>query len=477
MNSAEPHIAWAVIAAFFHVLGVLSAINALLTTRTTQSAIAWAISCVTFPYLAVPGYWTLGKSRFYGYVEARRASNLELERLVADIGKYVPRQTGLPEEFMQSCQVFEHLARMPFTRSNKIQLLIDGDRFFDAVFREIEGAEHYVLVQFFIVRADELGLRLKEALSAKVREGVKVYFLYDQIGSHKLDKSFVQAMREAGINVRAFKTTHGWSHRFQINFRNHRKMVLVDGKWAATGGANLGKEYCGQSEKFGYWRDTMVSVEGPAVQEIQLSFAQDWFYVDRAVPEMNWVPQKSRNKQALLVVSTGPSDELHTCSMMFTQAIHAAEERFWITTPYFVPDNEIIRALQLAALRGVDVRILLPHNPDHLLVYWASFTYLQELEQTGVRFFRYTKGLLHQKVALIDDNLALVGSANMDNRSFYLNFEMTVMAADRNFAGEIERMLEEDFANSREAGSRDLKEKGITFRILAQLSRLFSPVL
>ncbi|MFW6152534.1 MAG: cardiolipin synthase [Verrucomicrobiota bacterium] len=477
MNTADQHIILAIIAVAFHVFGILSAINALLTTRTSQSAIAWAISCITFPYIAVPAYWAFGKSRFYGYVAARRESNLQLEDMATEIRKFVSKQSGLPDDLVQSCQVLEHLAQMPFTRSNSIDLLVDGTAFFDAVFNRIREARNYILVQFFIVRGDELGRRMRDALAEKVKEGVKVYFMYDQIGSHKVSRSFLASLRKDGINVRAFRTTQGWSHRFQVNFRNHRKMVLVDGKWAATGGANLGKEYCGQSKRFGYWRDTMVSVCGPAVQEIQMSFAQDWFYVAHAIPGLNWAPERAKSRQALLVIPTGPADELHTCSMMFTQLIHTAEERLWITTPYFVPDNEIIRALQLASLRGVDVRILLPHNPDHLMVYWASFTYLEELEQTGVKFYRYTKGLLHEKVALVDDGVALVGSANMDNRSFYLNFEMTVIAADRKFAKQVESMLKEDFNNSREAGGRDYRERGVAFRILASLCRLLSPIL
>jgi cardiolipin synthase len=173
----------------------------------------------------------------------------------------------------------------------------------------------------------------------------------------------------------------------------------------------------------------------------------------------------------------GPADELSTCSMVFTQAIHAAEERLWITSPYFVPDGEIVRALQLAALRGVDVRILLPERADHRLVYWASFTFLEELEGTGVKFLRYQKGLLHQKVMLVDDTFAMVGSANLDNRSFYLNFELSLLVADREFARAVEEMLEEDLAHGRVAGSRDLKEKGFLFLLLARVSRLFAPVL
>lgn len=472
------HILWALTAGAIHVAGVLSAVNALLTPRSSQSAIAWAISCVTFPYLAVPAYWLLGRNRFHGYVLARRSSKSRLRKRVKGLREYAPGESGLPRELSQSCQAFERLAAMPFTQGNTVNLLVDGEPAFEAIFREIERARDYIFVQFFIVRSDALGQRMREALRAKVKQGVRAYFLYDRIGSHALSSRFVESLREAGVRVQAFKPPRGWSNRFQINFRNHRKMVVVDGRWAATGGMNLGEEYCGHSKQFGYWRDTMVEVTGPAVQEIQLSFAEDWFFLTQSVPKLNWSPaDPEEGKQAVLVLPTGPADELHSCSMMFTQAIHAAQTRLWITNPYFVPDNEIVRALQLAALRGVDVRMLLPSKANHLLVHWASCTYLEDLKRTGVRFLRYTKGLLHEKVMLVDDGLALVGTANTDNRSFYLNFELTLLVADRHFASDVEAMFHDDFEHSRETGNESLNDRGLFFQIAARLSRLLSPVL
>jgi len=477
MDPEHQQLLWALGVSAMHALGVLTALSALLTTRSSQSAIAWIITCVVIPYLAVPAYWLLG-NRFSGYVLARRSSNARLHEMLRALRDYAPDQIGLSEEWVQSCHVFEQLAAMPFTRRNRAELLIDGEASFESIFRRIEEARDYILVQFFIVRSDALGWRMQRALAAKVQAGVRAYFLYDQIGCHSLSKRYLNALAASGVQVRPFKTNRGWWTRFQVNFRNHRKMVLVDGRWAATGGANLGVEYCGHSRRFGYWRDTMIAVQGPAVQEIQLSFVEDWFFVSDETPELNWRPQKAtENGQLVLVLPTGPADELHTCSMMFTQAIHSSEERLWITTPYFVPDNEIIRALQLAALRGVDVRILLQENPDHRMVYWASFTYLAELERTGVKFFRYTKGLLHEKVVLVDDQIALVGSANTDNRSFYLNFELTLLVADKAYATEVEAMLNNDWAHSRETGSEEFERKGTLFRLAAHVSRLLSPVL
>ncbi len=477
MSGYQDYFVWIALLVVFYLLGMITAVRALWTARTSQSAIAWMISCITLPWLAVPLYWIFGRNRFHGYRLARRSSDARFRDMIGGIREFGLRGKELPEAFRRRYGVFERLASLSFTGGNDLELLIDGAAAFAAIFREIERAEEYILMQFYIIRSDALGRRMRDVLARKAAAGVRVYFLYDWIGCYALSAAYIESLKEAGIDVRAFRTGK-WTHQYQVNFRNHRKAVVVDGRWAVTGGVNLGEEYCGRSEQFGCWRDTMVGVRGPAVQEIQLSFVEDWFFITGKMPELNWQPLVSpAGNQNALVLPTGPADELHTCSMMFTQAIHAAEERLWITSPYFVPDNEIIRALQLAALRGVDVRVLIPDRPDQRLVYWASFTYLEELERTGVKFFRYTRGLLHQKVLLVDRDLALVGSANMDNRSFYLSFELTMLVVDEAFGAEVESMLAEDFSFARSAGAADYRAKGLAFHLAARLSRLLSPLL
>lgn len=465
-------------AAAVQLFGIASAVHAVLTARHSQSAIAWAVTCVTIPLIAAPAYWFIGRNRFRGYVFERRSSNVRMPDPPADLDRWAVDGADLPGDLERTARVLVPLARMPFTRGNRVQLLDDGDAFFDAVFHRIEQAREYVLIQFFIVRSDALGQRLLKLLRRKRDEGVRVYFMYDQMGSRKLSSVYVRALRDAGVEVRSFYSGRRGHTRFQINFRNHRKIVLVDGRWAATGGANLGDEYRGRDQRFGYWRDTMVAVRGPAVQAIQYVFLEDWFYLTGESPEFNWKPEAAADgDRPVLVLPTGPADDMHACSILFTQIIHEARNRLWITSPYFVPDAEIIRALQLAALRGADVRILLPDHPDHHLVYWASFTYLEELQAAGVKFYRYTRGLLHEKVVLVDDRFALVGTANTDNRSFYLNFELSLLAAGREWAGDVEAMLERDFADSRPEETHPFRARPLSLRIAARLSRLLSPML
>jgi cardiolipin synthase len=460
-----------------HVLGFLTSVHAVWNTRTTQGAIAWAISLNTFPYVALPAYWVFGRSKFQGYVDARQEGDLEINQVAVDAGRRSEQfYVDLPEEW-GGVQALERLARMRFTGGNDVKLLIDGEATFGAIFEGIEAAEDYVLVQFYIIKDDQLGRELKDRLIRKARAGVRVYLLYDEVGSHKLPKSYVGELRSAGAEVSAFNTRRGRRNRFQLNFRNHRKIVVVDGRRAYVGGLNVGDEYMGRDPKFGPWRDTHLELTGPAVLGAQVTFFEDWHWATDGVPELNWDAERSPDGDVpVLIIPTGPADELETAHLLFTAAINAARKRVWIASPYFVPDEAVVAALQLAALRGVDVRILIPENPDHYLVYLSSFSYIEQTEPIGVKFYRFGPGFLHQKTALIDDAAAAVGTANMDNRSFRLNFEITVFVGDTAFARQVEEMFEADFASSRQVTAAELSERSFFFKMAVKFARLFDPI-
>jgi cardiolipin synthase len=311
----------------------------------------------------------------------------------------------------------------------------------------------------------------------RARAGIRVYFLFDEVGSHDLPKAYLRELEAAGIEVSAFNTRKGPGNRFQLNFRNHRKVVVVDGKVAWVGGHNVGDEYLGLDPKFGHWRDTHVRIEGPSALGAQLSFAEDWYWATDRRVDVTWEPTASnRGDLPVLILPSGPADEYETANLMFVHAINLATERIWIASPYYVPDRPVITALQLAAMRGVDVRILIPDEPDHLAVYLAAFTYLDEAGQSGVRFYRYQDGFLHQKVMLVDHSLATVGTANFDNRSFRLNFEITAAVSDTDFAAQVQDMLEKDFDRSRLMSPGEYDAKPWWFRFAAKVARLTAPV-
>ena len=467
----------AALVVFFHVLGLISSAHAIMSTRTEQGAVAWAVSLNTFPYLAVPAYWVLGRSRFQGYVTARQGEMGEIASVSSDARAAVIDLEIPPEAVTPAARAAQRLAGMPFLKGNSLDLLVDGDATFSSILEGIDAAEDYVLFQFYIVHDDEIGRQIKDHLIARANAGVRVYFLYDEVGSKDLPKAFKQELADAGVEVSAFNTRKGAGNRFQINFRNHRKVVVVDGTVAWVGGHNVGDEYLGRDPKFGHWRDTHVRIEGPAALGAQLSFSEDWYWATDRKLDLHWDPVQSTDGDVpVLILPSGPADELETASLMFVHAINSASERIWIASPYFVPDPPVVTALQLAGLRGVDVRILIPDAIDHLSVYLAAYSYLDEAGETGVKFYRYKDGFLHQKVMLIDDGTSTVGTANFDNRSFRLNFEITAIIADRDFAAEMERMLEADFARSRLMASGEFDAKPWWFRLAVKLARLTAPV-
>ena len=463
-----------------YLAGIGHALHAIKHVRTSQGAIAWAIALVMFPFISVPAYLILGRSKFQGYVASRRAGDLRINHIAQELWhRLADFRVELPDGGTGQLhqRALEELARFPASRGNAVRLLVDGPEAFAALFAEVERAERYLLVQFFIVHDDELGRALRDRLVARARAGVTVCFLYDEIGCHALPAAYLQFLRDAGCQVSAFNSTRGRRNRFQINFRNHRKITVVDGRVAFLGGLNAGDEYMGRSARFGPWRDTHVRLEGPAVHCGQLSFLEDWYWATGRIPDLDWQPRAAAGgDQRVLILPSGPADDLDTCELFFVEMIHAARRRLWITSPYFVPDAPVVTALQLAALRGVDVRILLPEKPDHLLVYLSAFSYLELMEHVGVKIYRYQPGFLHQKVLLVDDGISAVGTANLDNRSFRLNFEVTAVVGDRPFAAEVAAMLERDFAVSRQIAATELRARPFWFRVCVRVARLLSPM-
>lgn len=459
-------------------MGIISSVHAVMSTRTSQGTIAWLVCLLTFPYLAVPAYWVLGRNKFNGYVTARRSASGRLRPLVAEAGLSIA-PFRLPEgESMDSVRAAAALARLPVLSGNDVELLMDGEACFDDILSGVRRAKNYVLFQFFIIRDDGLGRRVKTTLMEKVAEGVPIYFIYDEIGCHALPEAYLLELREAGVEVAAFNTRKGKGNRFQINFRNHRKTVIVDGDSAWLGGHNVGDEYLGKSRRFGHWRDTHMRIDGPAALAVQLSFVEDWHWATGSIPALNWQPAAgARGDDArVLVIPSGPADSLETANLLFVHAINSAQERIWIASPYFVPDESIVTALQLAGLRGVDVRVLIPNKPDHLLVYLAAFAYIDQSSETGVQFYRYTHGFLHEKVTLIDSSIATVGTANLDNRSFRLNFEITAAVADEPFIASVEQMFIDDFSQSELMKKNTLANKPWWFRFVVRLAKLAAPV-
>jgi cardiolipin synthase len=454
------------------VLGILLALQVVMQPRSSQGTIAWFIALITLPVITVPLYAVFGRTRFKGYTEALREAAASVEERVRE---WLMNMNAMAAQPRPGLEVIEALTKkltgLPFMGANQVELLVDGAETYDTMIRAIDSAQSFVLVQFYIVRDDAIGRRMRDALVAKARSGVSVFFLYDEIGSIKMPQSYLDVMRREGIEVSGFKTTKGRSNRFQINFRNHRKLLVVDGHTGFIGGNNLGEEYL-------VYRDTHLRIEGPAAQHIQLSFAEDWYWATEELLSVSEeITPAEQSSQAVAIVNTGPADARANCSILFSTLISQARTRLWITSPYFVPNNAMVVALQAAALRGVDVRIILPDEADQVLVELASFTYYDDMLNNGVRLYRYREHFMHQKVILVDDSVAGIGTVNLDNRSLYLNFEATALVADAGFIKQVEAMLIEDLDNSTPVLCEHYDSKPLPYRIATRIARLASPLL
>lgn len=454
-------------------IAIYFAWRAISSTRTPQGAIGWVIFLIAVPYIGVFLYLFLGHHKHRTYEVARRKS-FDVVQAVREFGATHAPETP-PEVNPKS---FEKIADLPVVRGNDIALLVDGQTTFDAIFAAIDKAEQYVLVQFYIVHDDDLGRALKARLLEAAKRGVTVRFFVDAVGSHALPQAYYDELSKAGAIVIDPSQSRGPKTRFHINFRNHRKTVIVDGQIGFTGGFNVGDEYMGRDPKFGNWRDTHIEMRGPIVSQLQLVFAEDWHWAigEDLLDDLIWeTPYAPANKTAL-VVPTGPGDYQDTGALFFFAAIAAARERVWIASPYCVLDTDVLTALKHAALGGLDVRLLVPEVIDHTVPWLAAFAYFDELREAGVQIWRYDNGFMHQKAVLIDDTLSAIGTTNLDNRSFRLNFETMVLAFDQETALAVEAMLRADFDDARLL-DKWLSEQTPRIRIGAPIARLFAPVL
>ncbi|PID42312.1 MAG: cardiolipin synthase [Proteobacteria bacterium] len=484
--------------AFIYLLAALTIIRVLLHYRTPQAAIAWILALALLPFVALPAYLLIGPNKFRGYRDARKAGDRDLGKLVNRFAERYTPASGYDDQGLDSLARLSQLGRLPVTVNNRCQLLVDGEQALSTMFKSIERAQRYILLEFYIINGDSTGFKLKEILIARARLGVNIFMLYDDIGSSGLNARYIKELKRHGIDARPFGSIKKYLKKMQINFRNHRKVLIVDGKVGFTGGINIGDEYLGQAKNLQPWRDTHIQIEGPSVLALQLVFLEDWNWVTHRIPTLNWRAEQyneeqcnkgqlddnrcnesrsSKNSHPVLILPTGPADDQDTSELFFLSAINRAQHKIWIATPYFVPDASILRALQLATIRGVDVRILIPAIPDHRVIYYATHSFLEEADQSGIKIFAYQRGFMHQKVLLVDSLYACINTANLDARSLRLNFEVNTVVASSPFTAQVEHMLIRDFQYARRLTGRLHRAKPLFFRLACRTARLFSPVL
>lgn len=448
---------------------------ALLRSRTPQGATAWVMSLLSFPFVSVPLYIIFGRNKFEGYNIKRRILDSKVQNKFDHLQTIQSDMFSSADEIKLITQTVASDNQPGFTRKNSIKLLINAKEAFPEMLEAIENAKKYIIFQFYIIRDDLTGRKFIDVLIKKAHEGVRITLMNDAVGV-EIPRRLLKKMKEAGIQVGTFNesTTRG---KFQINFRNHRKILIVDGKVAFLGGLNIGDEYQGITKEYGPWRDTNVRLEGPSVIAAQLGTAKDWYCIQEKELDADWEIVQNERDVNVMVLNTGPADEKHSCLLSFVALINAAEKRLWIANPYFVPPESLMDAILLASLRGVDVRLLIPSYSDSRTILVASEIYQKVLLKHGVKVFRYTQGFLHQKVMVIDEDFGVVGSVNFDCRSMFINFEVSAIAVDKNFANDLARMLEQDFSVSEELTLANFEHISLFQNIISRGANLMAPIL
>ena len=368
-----------------------------------------------------------------------------------------------------------------FSSNNRVQILVDGDEKFKKLKQSIKNAKKYIHMEYYIIRNDALGKEIVELLAKKATEGVEVKLLYDGMGCIWLPRKFFNPIVKAGGQVSAFFPPFIPYINLRMNFRNHRKICIVDGQEGFVGGLNIGIEYLGLSKKFGHWRDTHLYIQGNSVDGLQERFILDWNFSsiqNKIIDRKPYFPSKPQvGKTGIQIVSSGPDSKWHGIKNGFLKMIMEAEKNIYIQTPYFVPDDSILESLKVAALSGVDVRVMIPNKPDHIFVYWASLSYVAELLQAGARCYTYEEGFIHCKTMMVDGKVNTIGTANMDIRSFKLNFEVNAFMYDPKVTQKLEEIFLNDIKNSEEITMESYSKRSYWIRFKESISRLLSPIL
>jgi len=446
---------------------------------------AWLLVLVFIPVVGLILYLFLGQDLRKKKVFSIKEAEDDIKR-AAHQQKYGPRNPNtdlifsVAEHYRDIVQLHLNNAQAVFTQNNKVRLLNNGTEKYPALIQSIKEAKDHIHMEYYIIRNDEIGKTVRDLLAAKAREGTKVRLLYDGMGCILLPKSYFTPIIEAGGEVAAFYPPFIPYINIRVNYRNHRKITVIDGKKAFIGGLNLGDEYLGKSPKYGFWRDLHFLIEGDAVDQLQLRFLMDWQYASNLkVPSSSryFPPKPSIGSQGMQIVASGPDSGWAAIRQGYFSMISKAQKRVYIQTPYFVPDDSLAEALKVSALRGIDVRIMIPCKPDHPFVYWASLSYIGELLEAGAKAYRYMNGFLHSKLLVVDGEIGSAGTANLDIRSFKVNFEINAFFYDKDTVSLLEKTFLQDLEKCEEITPASYASRSAWIKTKESISRLLSPLL
>jgi len=438
---------------------------------------AWLLILTLIPVLGFILYLFLGLTPKKRKVFQRKQEEDELKKYDRKL---------IAAELKERVKNFDHMEqsiiRLAFENDlpaglgyNQLKIYSSGRDKFADLFEDIKNAEDFIHANYYIINDDQLGDRFMQLLTKKAAEGVEVRLLYDRMGCRNLSRYTIFKLEDAGGEVVSFAP-----FLLDMNYRNHRKNVVIDGQIGYLGGINIGDEYLGRSSRFGDWRDTHLRLKGESVDSLQYRFLLDWNFAagNDLLREQKYFPEKEfKGDSAVQIVSSGPDSKEAEIKSLFLKMIYEAEKTIYIQTPYFIPDQSVLEALKLAAHSGVDVKIMIPDRGDHPFVYAANNSFVGELLDAGARCYRYTKGFLHSKTICIDSRVLSIGTTNMDVRSFKLNFEINAFIYDRERAEYHDQIFAEDLEDSKEITKGVYEKRGWTMKLRESLARLLSPIL
>ena len=461
---------------FITVLAVV--IVVLSENRNPVKSMAWVLVLVLLPIIGLVIYLVFGRS-LKGMRLISRSHLRELRRM-NDFPEAVSCEKDLSDTSRQLISLVNKLTEPHLFMGNGIDVFTAGQDKFDALLRDINEAQDYINVQYFIIENDTVGGQFIDALIDKARQGVKVRVLYDYVGSFYMKPRLLKRMREAGIDVYPFMELTLTQFALRLNWRNHRKVVVIDGKVGYVGGMNIADRYVIGDKKQAPWRDTHLRITGEAVAALQYAFAIDWDFTTRELlsDQPQHIDQSSGNPQHLVqMVSSGPAGRWNNISFVFFKAITLAKKCVYVQSPYFLPSDSLLKAMQSAALAGVDVRLMIPREPDSVMLKYATGSYIKECLQSGIKIYMYDTAMLHAKVVIVDDEFVTTGSTNFDFRSFEHNFEFNALIYSKEFNQKMKDNFEADIEQSTRLSIGQWKKRPLVQKAIESVVRLMSPIL
>lgn len=470
-----------------HIINLLTIVYMIFKERRSpNNIIAWTLILYIAPFVGFIVFLLVGrkinKSNMFGIKDAEIKVLEKYNRQVRERSQTKVENNNIKN--MDIIMALEAMDYSPYRNDNEVRIYSDGKEFFDVLLKSLNKAKKSINIEFYIFKNDEIGTKILDILEEKAKNGVEVRLLYDSVGSRLLNRDVLKKLKAVGGKTGEFFPSWLKFINLNMNFRNHRKIVVIDNKVGFVGGFNVGDEYLGKNEKFGYWRDTHIKFKGSAVKDLNLRFLADWRYATKEEVDLSHVLEVSDENigepnTGMQIVSSGPNlSDRYEIKLAYLKMIQRAKEYLYIQSPYLIIDKSISDSLKLASASGVDVRIMIPGKGDHPFVYWANLVYAGELLEYGVKIYHYDKNaFLHAKTVVIDDEICSIGTANMDTRSFELNFEVNAFIYSEAISKQQKNEFEKDISKCEELTLEKYQNRSRIVKIKESLSRLFSDIL